>query len=149
MAQFEYEPSEEAKTIATSHRIMQGAFPRTWFEYVPDTARSDAPVVILLHGAGRDGLSLIDMWKDVAKSHGVILLAPNGIRGKWPMDSPRPKVLVDIFADLSGWHRIDSDRVYLFGHSNGASYAQVLMNRAEGPWRAAVLHAGYWSTENL
>jgi len=56
---------------------------------------------------------------------------------------------VDIVADMSARTNIDPTRIYLFGHSDGAACALVLLNRTLGPWRAAALHAGYVPTDRL
>jgi predicted esterase len=34
-------------------------------------------VILLLHGSGHDGKSLIDPWLPLAKSEGIVLVAPS------------------------------------------------------------------------
>ena len=57
--------------------------------------------------------------------------------------------LNDIVAEMSARYDIDPARIYLFGHSDGAAYAMILLNRTIGPWRAAALHAGYVPVSRL
>ncbi len=114
-----------------------------WHSYQPETGAGPFPVVLLFHGAGRDGLSMIDMWRDVADRKGVMLIALDGRDQNWPPDRVEPTVLHDIIAQEDVAAHIDPSRVYLFGHSNGAAYVQALINQTEGPWRAAAMHAGF------
>lgn len=147
-AVFEFEPSEETRQLAKRHMTLDGIRPRTWYSYVPkDGVRM--PLVILFHGAGRDGLSMIEMWKDTAQRHGVALVAPNSWGATWSLDDLAPQFLADIASEIAPHDQIDGSRVFLFGHSDGAVYAQVLLNRTQGPWLAAATHGGYAPPDHL
>src|ERR1017187_3129162 len=52
-----------------------------YFVFVPKTppGPSGAPLLMLLHGSGHDGLSLLDPWKELASKEGIVLVAPNSI----------------------------------------------------------------------
>ncbi|MEM7091225.1 MAG: dienelactone hydrolase family protein [Pseudomonadota bacterium] len=141
-SEYSYSPSAEATQLA-SKRDANG---RTWYSFVPagDTA---APVVLLLHGAGRDGLSMIDMWKDVAKTHDMVLIAPNSMAQIWDKSELSATLVDKMLSDASKSRAIDGGNVFLFGHSNGATYAAYLLNRRVGPWRAAALHGGFGPSE--
>src|ERR1700741_1358746 len=70
-----------------------GGAKRTYYLFVPSvaTAEHPVPVVVLLHGSGRNGLSLMDKWKDLATTEGFIAVAPDAIRSEgWnaPIDGP-------------------------------------------------------------
>lgn len=143
---YEFTPSAAIRKRATRHWGLYGITPRNWYTLVP-AASSDMPLVILLHGAGRDGLSMIEMWQEVSDRHGVALLAPNSFGSTWPFSAPNPAFLHEMIEDLQTRHAIDPERIYLFGHSDGAAYAQLLLNRSQGPWQAAALHAGYLPAE--
>jgi poly(3-hydroxybutyrate) depolymerase len=52
--------------IVKETMIAEGA-KRTYYLFVPESAKEDAPVVILLHGSGRDGKILVDHWQSLAK----------------------------------------------------------------------------------
>lgn len=145
---YAFEPSTETRLLAARHITFDGALPRMWYSYAPKR-ENEMPLVILLHGAGRDGLSLIEMWKGIALRRGIALVAPNSVGGTWSLDDPAPQFIVDIVAEMSSQYQIDADRIFLFGHSDGAAYAQILLNRAQGPWRAAALHAGYAPSSRL
>jgi predicted esterase len=101
------------------------------------------PVVILLHGAGRTGHSMVDMWHETAERHGLVLVAPDfdAVDG-WSGGDPDPRAAMDALAHAATLHPVDMDRVVLFGHSRGGIAAQAWANRWNGPWRAAAAHAG-------
>ena len=138
----DFTPSDETKALTHKHFALHGAFPRIWFDYIPDT-QGPMPLVTLLHGAGRDGLSQIEMWRETAELHGVALVAPNSFGLSWDLTDPDPDFFAQIVETMAETHDIDRNRIFLFGHSDGAAYAQLLLTQAQGPWRAAALHAGY------
>lgn len=86
-ATYEFSPSQSTQEQAGRHVTLHRFVPRTWYEFAPSPA-TDMPLVILLHGAGRDGLSVVEMWKDIATEHGIALLAPNARGASWPLMSP-------------------------------------------------------------
>ena len=147
-AVFEFAPSQKTRQLARRHITLNGIRPRTWYSYVPKGG-AGMPLVILFHGAGRDGLSMIEMWKDTAQRHGVALIAPNSWGATWSLDDLAPQFMADIVSETASRDQIDGSRVFLFGHSDGAVYAQVLLNRTQGPWRAAATHGGYAPPDDL
>jgi poly(3-hydroxybutyrate) depolymerase len=118
---------------------------RVYYLYVPSTiqASSRAPLVVMLHGSNRTGNSLVEKWKDLAKKEGFIIVGPDSVntRGWWaPQDGP--DYLRDVVEELKKKYPIDLRRVYLFGHSAGASFA-IAMSLLESQYFAATaVHAG-------
>lgn len=114
---------------------------RQYYYYVPVGADIHSPVLILLHGAGRDGRSMIDTWKGVADQHRIRLLAPNGERHNWSMQAAREgnllqQILRAVYPDMAG------KPVYLFGHSNGARMALRLVAAYPQAFAAVAVHGG-------
>jgi poly(3-hydroxybutyrate) depolymerase len=142
-----FAPAASPDPTAETHLMWQGTTLRRWHSYAPKG--QNLPLVILLHGANRNGLSLLALWQDLAQRNQIALAAPDSLGRTWPIDTPDPQFLVDIVAQMSAQTSIDPSRVYLFGHSDGAAYAMVLLNRTLGPWRAAALHAGYVPSDRL
>ena len=54
---------------------------RTYYLFVPATVKSPAPLIVLLHGSGRNGLSLVEKWKDLASKEGFIVVGPDADSG--------------------------------------------------------------------
>src|ERR1043166_8921524 len=60
--------------------------PRTYYTFVPEKLAAPAPLLLLLHGSGRDGMSQIDEWKTLAEQEGIILAAPDSANSReWSM----------------------------------------------------------------
>ena len=118
---------------------------RTYFLFVPDKATPDAqaPLLLLLHGSGRDGRSLLDPWLAFAKEHGIVLVAPeSNNRQGWSMREDGPDFLYSLVEMIRVQHPIDARRLYLFGHSAGAMHG-LAMAVVESEYFAAVaVHAG-------
>ncbi|HKR62273.1 MAG TPA: PHB depolymerase family esterase [Thermoanaerobaculia bacterium] len=118
---------------------------RTYSIFVPDgvdTAKP-MPLLITLHGSGRNGASLVDKWKPLAAKSGIIVAGPDSINSaEWSAPEDGPQLLFDLVETLKKEYPIDGRRVYLFGHSGGACFA-LQMGLLESEYFAAVaIHAG-------
>lgn len=139
-----------AKGKSSKETIVSGGQKRTYFLYVPEglDPRAPAPLIILLHGSNRDGKSLIEKWKELADTERIILAGPNSANSSfWAVPGDGPDFLYDLIEELKVKYRINSRRVYLFGHSAGASFAlQVSLLESEY-FAATAVHAGALSPE--
>jgi poly(3-hydroxybutyrate) depolymerase len=118
---------------------------RTYYLFVPAVATPEhpVPVVVLLHGSGRNGLSLMDKWKDLASKEGFIALAPDAITPEgWRAPIDGPDFLHELLSVVKAQYPIDSHRMYLFGHSGGASFALYMALYESEYFAAAAIHAG-------
>jgi poly(3-hydroxybutyrate) depolymerase len=129
----------------TRKPIESGGRHRVCYVYAPQrlAAETPAPVLLLFHGSGRDGLSLINEWKKLADSEGILLAAPDALdRRQWVIPDDGPELLGDIMRFLRTRYAIDGRRIYAFGHSAGAGFA-LRMAPLESTLLAAVaVHAG-------
>jgi poly(3-hydroxybutyrate) depolymerase len=118
---------------------------RTYYLFVPEGVTRDHPVplVITLHGSGRNGASLVEKWKDLAAKEGIILAGPDSTDSKqWSYPEDGPMLLRDVVEAVKTKYPVDGRRVYLFGHSAGAGFA-IQMGLLESEYFAAVaIHAG-------
>jgi poly(3-hydroxybutyrate) depolymerase len=118
---------------------------RTYYLFVPSvaTAEHPVPVVMLLHGSGRNGLSLMDKWKDLANKEGFIAVAPDAITPEgWRAPVDGPDFLHELLSVLRSQFPIDQHRMYLFGHSGGASFALYMALYESEYFAATAIHAG-------
>jgi poly(3-hydroxybutyrate) depolymerase len=122
-----------------------GGKPRAYYLFVPDKLSKDqpAPLVLLLHGSGRTGNSLVEKWKDLAKKEKIILVGPDSLNTQmWKAPVDGPGFLYDLITELQTKYPIDSRRLYVFGHSGGAGFA-LYMGLFESDYFAAIaIHAG-------
>lgn len=129
----------------TRETFISGGQTRTYYLLVPAAAKKarPAPLLVLLHGSGRDGRSLLEKWESLAKKEGIVLVGPNALSPEgWRIPEDGPGFLYDLIEMLALQLDIDSRRVYLFGHSAGAGHA-LAMAVLESEYLAAVaVHAG-------
>ena len=118
---------------------------RTYYLVVPSvaTAEHPVPVVLLLHGSGRNGLSLMDKWKDLANKEGFIAVAPDAITPEgWRAPIDGPDFLHELLSVVKAQYPVDTHRMYLFGHSGGASFALYMALYESEYFAATAIHAG-------
>jgi poly(3-hydroxybutyrate) depolymerase len=116
---------------------------RTYYMFVPNSISQSAPMLLLLHGSGRNGMSLIDPWKDIAVKEGIILVAPDSSESsQWNQAADGPDFIHAVVEAAKSKYPVDPRRVYLFGHSAGAVYALYLSAIQSEYFAATAIHAG-------
>ncbi len=128
----------------TKESVMSQDVERTYYLFVPDSAKSKpAPLIILMHGSGRDGKILVEHWQSLAKKEGIILAGPDAIvRQGWGMRDDGPLLLRHVIEAVQTDYAVDRRRMYVFGHSAGAIHG-ISMGVLESEYFAAVaVHAG-------
>jgi len=115
---------------------------RTYYLYVPGGVKAPAPLIVLLHGSGRDGMSLIDKWKDLADKEGVIIVGPDSGGEGWSTPRDGPQFLHELVENLRSKYPINPRRIYLFGHSAGAVFALLMSTTESEYFAAAAVYAG-------
>lgn len=118
---------------------------RSYYLYVPESAAGAeaVPLIVLLHGSGRDGSALVDKWKKLAEQEKIILVGPNSFDSRgWasPLDGPR--FLLEVAREIRKTYAVDPRRIYLFGHSAGARFALGMACLESRYFAAVSVHAG-------
>ncbi|MFT3744528.1 MAG: PHB depolymerase family esterase [Pyrinomonadaceae bacterium] len=118
---------------------------RAYYLFVPEKldAAKPVPLVVLLHGSGRNGMSLAEKWKDLAKKERFIIAGPDAsdLRG-WAIPADGPAYIYELVESLKGKYPVDAKRVYLFGHSAGAGIAIYFSLLESEYFAATAIHAG-------
>ncbi len=128
-----------------------GGINHTYYLYIPEKAADGVPLLLLLHGSGRNGKTLVDPWLPLARSEGIALVAPDASDPRaWRIPQEGP----DFFHDLIEMVRIANDvvddrRMYVFGHSAGATHGLDLGVLESDYFAAVAVHAGVLSAEML
>lgn len=118
---------------------------RVYYLFVPDTLKAPAPLLITLHGSGRDGLSLVEKWKDLAAKEGFIVAGPDANDSQaWKTPEDGPDFLRDLVEELKTKYPVNARRVYLFGHSAGAVFGLGMSMFESKYFAATAIHAGAW-----
>ena len=129
----------------TKELIKSGGRTRPFYLFVPDKldAQTPAPLIVLLHGSGRNGLSLVEKWKDLAKKEKIILAGPDAVDSNvWRMSVDGPNFIHQLIEELKAKYAVNPRRVYLFGHSAGAGQSLHLSLMESEYFAAAAVHAG-------
>lgn len=127
----------------TKESITVAGQQRAYFLFVPKGLSGPAPALVLLHGSGHDGSSLIDPWKNFASKEGIILIAPNSRDPQvWDALVDGPEFIYQVVEAVKEAHPVDARRVYLFGHSGGAVFALFLACWESQYFAAVSVHAG-------
>ena len=135
--------SVTAKDDITKELITSGGKTRAYYLYVPATVKEPSPLIIMLHGSNRTGVTLVEKWKDYAKKEGIIIAGPDAsnLRGwGWPQDGP--DFLRDLVDEIKSKYPVNPRRVYLFGHSAGAIFALQMSLMESQYFAATAIHAG-------
>lgn len=133
------------KAKITEETIVSEGKKRTYYLFVPEgvSASRPAPLLVLLHGSGRNGLSLVEKWKDLAAKEGIILVGPDSRDSRgWSTPVDGPDFLRDLVESLKAKYPVNARRVYLFGHSAGAAHALYMSLFESQYFAAAAIHAG-------
>ena len=137
--------SVSAKDDITKELITSNGKTRPYYLYVPSTIKAEtpAPLIIMLHGSNRTGVTLVEKWKDYAKKEGIIIAGPDATNlSGWGSPQDGPDFLHELVEELKSKYPINPRRVYLFGHSAGGSFA-IHMSLMESEYFAATaIHAG-------
>ena len=122
---------------------------RTYYLLAPPSAKPPAPLVVLLHGSGQNGLLMLESWKALAEAEGLVLAAPDSAdpRG-WGIPQDGPDFIRDLVEALRRRHAVDPRRVYLFGYSAGAVFALSLALMESEYFAASAVYAGDWRGPN-
>ena len=115
-----------------------------------------APLVVAFHGMLVDSKDVMPKYtklNETAERHGFIMVYPNALGGVWGILPD--KVTADIaffdalLAYLSKTYRIDRDRVYVLGMSNGGYLAHLLATERSTTIAAAASHSGVLGLQTL
>jgi polyhydroxybutyrate depolymerase len=117
---------------------------------VPPAVSAGKPVPLLFafHGAldSKDFMPVYSHLDDLAKKHGFILVYPNAQYRYWLLvpDLARDDLAFfdALYERLSASYRIDRDRVFLTGMSNGAYFCHLVASQRSEVVAAIAAHSG-------
>lgn len=122
--------------------------------FVPAHYQPGTPIglLVMLHGGGSAGQQYIGTFQALADAHDFIILAPDSKQLTWDMiastrvgvDIPRLEMAIEYVLQRA---TIDPARIWLGGHSDGASYALTLGTANGDRFRKLLIFAAgiYWT----
>lgn len=127
--------AQEMKEYKVRHRGME----RSYWLFLPEDIRKDAPLVLCLHGYGGKAEGYMPEMVEVAKENGFALCYPQGSedpKGKtgWNVGYPSQEGMktndVDFICDLVGYlqreHNLSKENTFYSGMSNGGEMCYML-----------------------
>ncbi|MCA1580656.1 MAG: dienelactone hydrolase family protein [Acidobacteria bacterium] len=140
-----YAAARAEKAEVRRETITSGGRERSYWLFVPEGGPTGTPkpLLVLLHGSGRNGETVARPWKDTAAREGIVLAAPDSLDSvHWTSPSDGPGFLRDVVEAVRVRTAIDSRRVFLFGHSAGACFALEVGALESAYFAAVAIHAG-------
>lgn len=140
-----------AKSRIVKNTVESEGKKRAYYLFVPDSVgqTQHAPLIVLLHGSGRNGSVLVEHWRKLAEREGIILAGPDSRDSAgWAVPEDGPRFLRDLVEELKSTHAVDPRRVYLFGHSAGAVFGLFMSALESEYFAAAAVSAGAMRKEN-
>jgi polyhydroxybutyrate depolymerase len=136
-------PVLTAKAESTRTQVVKAAgLTRTYHLHIPDALRKnrDLPLVLAFHGSGADGgvMERLSKFSELADREGFIVAYPDAIGHEWNDGREARRIRsqathVDdvafveaVITQISGLRRVDTNRIYAAGFSNGGIFAHYL-----------------------
>jgi poly(3-hydroxybutyrate) depolymerase len=134
-----------------------------WY-HRPATAATDAPVVFVMHGAGRNAQSYRKYWIPIAEQRQFVLLVPEFSRAQFPMDYNLERMTLrdGIRVAQGEWPYTAIERIFdavradnglsartydIYGHSAGAQFVhRLVLLLPDARFRVAVAANAGWYT---
>jgi pimeloyl-ACP methyl ester carboxylesterase len=138
-----------------------GTAPLPVHMFVPESAGSNASIVLVMHGASRNADDYRDNWIEVAEACEVIIAAPEFSRDRFPRsarynlggladagDEPAAFDVVGlVFEAVQDTYAPDTSDYVMFGHSAGSQFVhRYAMFRPDPRMRRAVAANAGWYT---
>ncbi len=140
-----------AKDDIVKNELISEGKKRSYYLFVPKSVSKDkpAPLIMLLHGSGRDGRVLVEHWQKLAEKEGIILAGPDALKSSnWSIPGDAPRFIYELVEELKSKQPIDSRRIYLFGHSAGAVTGLMLSLLESEYFAATAVSAGSLRSED-
>jgi predicted esterase len=146
---------------ALVHRSRLFALPEDAVGYIPATAGAHPPLLVLLHGAGRRRLLMVQHFESEADKRGIVLLAPTSGGATWDAvsiaeeppspDSPLASSRSHRFGTSRDANRVeaaisalskiipvDRTQTVLAGFSDGATFALAMGMSRDHPFSSVI-----------
>lgn len=141
-----------------SESLKVGKATREYRLVVPENVdlKKPAPLVIAFHGMLIDSKDLMPTYtklNDTAATHKFILAYPNAVGRSWGLAPEKVKDDLAFFdallAKISTDYKIDAERIYVLGMSNGGYFAHLVGKERSKTVAAVASHSGPLGLQTL
>lgn len=125
---------------------------------VPKTVdlEKPAPLLVAFHGMLIDSKDLMPLYtklSDAARKHQYLIAYPNAIGGSWGLSPANVQRDLNFFdalvKDIGTDYKLDPDRLYVCGMSNGGYFAHLTAKERSTTIAAAASHSGPLGLQTL
>ncbi len=118
-----------------------------YYLYVPKGKHSEPlPAIVFLHGSGGNFKVYMWLWSKLAEKQQVVIIAPSFGFGNWGQPGGQ-RAVVRALQDAASVVRIDEDRIYLAGLSNGGLGVSRLAEAMPDKFRGLIFISPVMATE--
>jgi polyhydroxybutyrate depolymerase len=154
-----YLPAAEPKAGEfADETIVVGKDKREYRLVVPKTVdlTKPAPLVIAFHGILIDSKDLMPKYtklNETAEKHRFMMVYPNALNRSWGLKPEKVKADLDFFdalvAQLKQQYKVDPQRLYVLGMSNGGYFAHLVAKERAQSVAAIASHSGPLGLQTL
>lgn len=150
--------AEPAHGEFPAEKIEVGGVTREYRLVVPKSVALDkpAPIVFAFHGIlidSKDVMPLYTKLNDAASKHKFILVYPDALDKSWGIAPDKVKKDLEFFdallKELQTRYKIDSERIYAVGMSNGGYFTHIVGRERSKTVAAIASHSGVLGLETL
>ena len=126
-------------------------YSRTAHVQVPDTNAQSHPVIIFFHGAGGNGIDMLNQYDNHFTNY--IKVGLDGYDNKWNIKTESSEAndidfLRSIISKLKSYENVDGDNISLLGSSNGAALIlKALLELPENSFKNGIFMAGQLTSD--
>ena len=144
--------------VFSDEEVSVGEQTRKYRLIVPKTVDLDkpAPLVVAFHGMLIDSKDVMPKYTkldETAADNKFLLAFPNAVKGSWGLAPDKIKDDLAFFdklvADVSGRYKVDANRVYVLGMSNGGYFAHLIGKERSKTVAAVASHSGPLGLQTL
>ena len=121
-------------------------YSRTAHVQVPNTNAESHPIIIFFHGAGGNGINILNQYGDHFTNY--VKIGMDGFGNKWNIKNESSEAndidfLSSIISQLNSYANVDTDNISLIGTSNGAALVlKALLELPENSFKNGIFMAG-------
>lgn len=118
-----------------------------YYLYVPiEQTAEPLPAIVFLHGSAGNFKVYSWLWSKLAEKHGIVIIAPSFGFGNWGWPEGKTAAL-NALQDAASIVKIDEERVYLAGLSNGGLGVSLLAEAMPEKFRGLIFISPVMATE--
>ena len=117
-------PNQNLVGLQSNLKLKINAKTYSYALYVPESAKPNFPMIVVMHGMGGSGANIIQKWIERLENKFVILCPTYPMGAWWSKNSEN--FVLQLIREIRAKYRIDPNRIFLSGLSNGAIGAYMM-----------------------